>query len=61
MVASLEEEPLFHLEYADLGHPDDLSRPDRIDGEVRLFMAARLGRARLIDNVAATPPPPDEL
>lgn len=56
----LAEEPLFELDYADLGDPEDLSRPKRIAGEVRLFLAARLGRARLIDNVAATPPSPTD-
>ncbi|MDA8048186.1 MAG: pantoate--beta-alanine ligase [Actinomycetota bacterium] len=44
------------LDYARVGRPEDLSRPGRIIEEVRLFMAARLGRARLIDNVAANPP-----
>ena len=32
----------------------DLTRRPTVRGEVRLLMAARLGRARLIDNVAAT-------
>jgi len=56
MADYLRPEPLFELDYADVGDPDDLSRPTRIEGEVRLFMAARIGRARLIDNVPATPP-----
>jgi pantoate--beta-alanine ligase len=60
MADCLRAEPLFELDYADLGHPEDLSRPKRIEGEVRLFMAARIGRARLIDNVPATPPSPTE-
>lgn len=60
MARRLAEQPLFELDYADLGDPEELSRPRRIDGEVRLCMAARLGRARLIDNVAATPPSPTD-
>jgi pantoate--beta-alanine ligase len=56
MADYLRHEPLFELDYADLGDPEHLSRPKRIEGEVRLFMAARIGRARLIDNVPATPP-----
>ena len=56
MSASLGRHPRFGLDYAEVADPEDLSRPARIGGEVRLFMAARLGRARLIDNVAANPP-----
>jgi pantoate--beta-alanine ligase len=56
MAASLGTQPLFRLDYAEVVTPDDLSVPDVISGEVRLLMAARLGRARLIDNVPANPP-----
>lgn len=56
MAQSLCRHRRFQLDYAEVAHPDDLRRPERITGEVRLFMAARLGRARLIDNVAANPP-----
>jgi pantoate--beta-alanine ligase len=59
MAESLSGERGFTLDYAEVGDPVDLSRPARITGEVRLFMAARLGRARLIDNLAANPPSDD--
>jgi pantoate--beta-alanine ligase len=56
MAASLSQQPLFTLDYAEVADPEDLIRPSRIEGEVRLLMAARIGRARLIDNLSATPP-----
>jgi pantoate--beta-alanine ligase len=56
MATALAHTPQFHLDYAEVADPDDLARPKPIQGEVRLLMAARLGRARLIDNVAATAP-----
>jgi pantoate--beta-alanine ligase len=59
MAASLARHREFSLDYAAVARPDDLGRPARIDSEVRLLMAARLGPARLIDNVAAQPPTPD--
>ena len=57
MAASLAGEPLFTLDYAAVADPSDgadLRRPERIAGDVRLLMAARLGRARLIDNLAVS-------
>jgi pantoate--beta-alanine ligase len=59
MAESLHRHPQFALDYAAVADPDDLSRPATLRAEVRLLIAARLGRARLIDNVAATPPSPD--
>lgn len=59
MAESLARHPGFTLDYAQVADPDDMTRPERITREVRLFMAARLGRARLIDNVAANPPNAD--
>lgn len=56
MAESLSRQPLFQFEYAAVADPDTLEPPQRIAGEVRLLMAARLGRARLIDNLPATPP-----
>jgi pantoate--beta-alanine ligase len=58
MIRSLAREPRFVLNYAEVVDPDELTRPDVIRGEVRLLIAARLGRARLIDNVAALAPGP---
>jgi pantoate--beta-alanine ligase len=41
------------LDYAVVRWPDDLSPLTTITGEVRLLIAARLGRPRLIDNLGA--------
>ncbi len=60
MAASVRRHRQFDLDYAEVADPGDLARPARIKAEVRLFMAARLGRARLIDNVAANPPQPSD-
>jgi pantoate--beta-alanine ligase len=54
MVDTLAREPRFVLDYAEVVDPVDLSAPQMIRREVRLLMAAHLGRARLIDNVSAT-------
>jgi pantoate--beta-alanine ligase len=42
-------------EYFALVAPDDLSPVDRVDGEVLLAVAARVGPARLIDNTLLSP------
>ena len=46
--------PAFKPEYAVAVHAADLSVPERLQDEVRLLIAARLGRARLIDNIGVT-------
>jgi pantoate--beta-alanine ligase len=56
MTESISQHPLFQLDYAAVADPDTLATPGRITSEVRLLIAARIGRARLIDNVTATPP-----
>jgi pantoate--beta-alanine ligase len=56
MSTALARQPRFELDYAEVTDRDDLTPPKRIEGEVRLLMAARLGRARLIDNLSATAP-----
>ena len=52
---ALAGEPRFALDYAAVVDPDTFEVPAHIDAPVRLLVAARLGRARLIDNVPATP------
>jgi pantoate--beta-alanine ligase len=56
MAEALAGQPAFALDYAAAVDPGQLVVPDRLAGEVRLLVAARLGRARLIDNLAATVP-----
>jgi pantoate--beta-alanine ligase len=56
MADSLSGHPEFALDYVEVADPEDLSRPELVRREVRLLAAAHLGRARLIDNVAANPP-----
>jgi pantoate--beta-alanine ligase len=52
--ARVGAEPAFVLEYADVRSAADLTRLDELAGEVVVAVAARLGRARLIDNVVVT-------
>jgi pantoate--beta-alanine ligase len=59
MAKALGGQPRFTLDYACVADPEELTRPAVVTREVRLLMAARLGRARLIDNVAANPPVSD--
>ncbi|MDQ6838268.1 MAG: pantoate--beta-alanine ligase [Actinomycetota bacterium] len=58
MAEAVAATPAFTLDYAAVVDPVDLSVPPRLVGEVRLLVAAKLGRARLIDNIAATVPGP---
>jgi pantoate--beta-alanine ligase len=58
MAASLATQPLFELDYAEVVDADTFEAPTRIHEEARLCVAARIGKARLIDNISATPPTP---
>lgn len=51
MAAVLAAEPHASPDYAAVVHADTLERPDVLAGELRLLVAARVGRARLIDNL----------
>jgi pantoate--beta-alanine ligase len=46
-------EPLIDLEYAGVVSPETLAPVAVISGEVRLLIAGRIGRTRLVDSVAA--------
>lgn len=50
----IESEPRAALDYAEVVRAGDLSVPDTLSGELRLLVAARFGRARLIDNRGVT-------
>lgn len=49
--------PHADLGYVEVADPLTLATVDQISHEVRVFVAARFGRARLIDNCSASPPP----
>ncbi|WP_419849943.1 pantoate--beta-alanine ligase [Candidatus Poriferisocius sp.] len=51
MAAVLAAEPKASPDYAAVVDAITLDRPDVLDGELRLLVAAQVGRARLIDNV----------
>ena len=50
------QQPLARLDYARVVHAATLETMDRLAGPLRLLIAARVGPARLIDNVGATVP-----
>lgn len=52
----LASEPSLLLDYAALVDPLTLEVPSVLAGTVRLLIAGKLGRARLIDNIGATSP-----
>ena len=54
MWEALAAEAQFGLEYAAVVDANDLTVPAVLKGELRLLIAARLGRARLIDNLGVT-------
>ena len=60
MRAVLEAEARFEADYAAVVRPGDLGRPEAVAGTLRLLAAARLGGVRLIDNLPATSPHPEE-
>jgi pantoate--beta-alanine ligase len=47
----------FAVDYLELRDAADLASIDRLAGRARLLVAARLGRTRLIDNIAVAPNP----
>ena len=52
--ATVADEPLVALEYAEARRAGDLEPVGRLDGEVLVAVAAKVGTARLIDNVTIT-------
>jgi len=50
MAAEVARAPLAHLDYAAAVRADTLAAHAPLEGEVRLLVAVRFGRARLIDN-----------
>jgi pantoate--beta-alanine ligase len=54
MAAIVAAERLATLDYAEVVSVDDFRTPTPLSGELRLLIAARIGRARLIDNVGVT-------
>ncbi len=47
----VEAEPLVELDYAEVVDAATLAVPEKLDGELRLLVAARVGSTRLIDNL----------
>ncbi len=56
MRCQIEAEPLAQLDYAEVADAVALAPVDELRGELRLLVAARFGRARLIDNIGVTAP-----
>ena len=55
LAATLLTSGFSHVEYAELRDSVTLAQLDRLDRPARLLVAARLGRTRLIDNLAVVP------
>ena len=57
MRALLDASPVVAgVDYAEVVDPATFAVPERLSGGVRLLIAARVGKARLIDNIAASAP-----
>ncbi|MGZ6909016.1 MAG: pantoate--beta-alanine ligase [Acidimicrobiia bacterium] len=54
--ATVESEPQLDLEYVEVRTAEDLVPLDELHGELVVALAARIGRARLIDNVVVRIP-----
>jgi pantoate--beta-alanine ligase len=54
MAGIIQAEPLAELDYAAVVDADSFLVPDPLTGNLRLLVAVRFGRARLIDNVGVT-------
>ena len=52
-IKGIAKSDLAVLDYALVVDPRTLEKPERIEGPVRLLIAARVGDVRLIDNVGA--------
>jgi len=57
MAARIDAEPRATLDYAVCVDPEDLVEAAEVDGPVLLAVAARVGKARLIDNMNVSPAP----
>jgi len=55
MLEAAAREGLLELDYAEVADPSSLAPVGSVSGEVRLLIAGRVGKTRLIDNVAARP------
>ena len=51
MRSEIEAEPLAHEEYVSVADPETLSELDKINSNVLLSLAVRIGKTRLIDNL----------
>ena len=47
----LENSPLVHLAYVILAHAETLEEVERLESPALVSLAARIGKARLIDNL----------
>lgn len=56
MGSIISSEPLAELDYAEVVDPSDLERPRSLTGELRLLVASRFGRPRLLDNLGVRAP-----